>query len=125
MSDAAAHEILNRTQAEIDGLLKKIDEIHRRAADERITHAEAVGPETPVHKFELPADFKPWPFEVTWDFANDPKTQSTSSDVRGRISRVDGMERLECRLGCGCDRHKPPREPWVPSVDDFDLLPDA
>lgn len=43
-----------------------------------------------------------------------------ASDINGRKRQTAG-----CRLGCACSQHKPPREPYVPSVTDWDLLPDA
>lgn len=75
-----------------------------------------------------PAISSVWDWKL--DFAPDPKTQSTSGDVRGRATKVDTstgavIQTSGCRLGCACSVHKPLREPWVPSVDDYDLLPNA
>jgi hypothetical protein len=48
------------------------------------------------------------------------------SDIKGKGARATLTDAESgCRLGCTCPQHRPPREPWVPSVDDFDLLPDA
>lgn len=61
-------------------------------------------------------------------FAPDPKTQSTSADVRGRTSTMyanNPSGSAGCRLGCACSQHKPLRAPYVPTIDDWDLLPDA
>lgn len=49
----------------------------------------------------------------------------TRGDAAGVLARADA-DISGCRLGCRCGAHGPARPaPWVPSVDDFDLLPDA
>lgn len=70
----------------------------------------------------------PTPEEVPVVFA-DVKIEFTGmrvSDLEGQVARSHRRDATAgCRLGCACLQHRPPREPWVPAVDDFDLLPDA
>jgi hypothetical protein len=51
----------------------------------------------------------------------------TKSDRDGSWYRDDVPDSVAgFLLGCACPEHKSPKpEPWVPSVDEFDLLPDA
>ena len=59
--------------------------------------------------------------------ASTPAAPVTASDSRGSAARASTHDAIAgCRLGCGCKQHSPAKPaPWVPSVDDFDLLPDA
>ena len=51
----------------------------------------------------------------------------TDGDGQGYDAREETPDSVAgCRLGCECKLHGPPKPaPWYPSVDDFDLLPDA
>lgn len=49
----------------------------------------------------------------------------TGSDMLGYVHRVGGTDADGCRLGCACAQHEPPREPYIPNVDEWDLLPDV
>lgn len=53
----------------------------------------------------------------------DDSTMSTPADVMGQDRTLPTD--ADCRLGCKCPAHKPLRQPWVPSIDEYDLLPDA
>lgn len=124
-------------------LEKMVAEQDRRSGAQRIDEAakEAIRDELRGHPDPLD--------NFTWDFAPDPKAHRTAGDVRASVSKVpwpppakpttwiknpapsDLLGRQArasveggCRLGCACPEHKPPREPWVPSVTDWDLLPD-
>lgn len=48
-------------------------------------------------------------------------------DVVGSLARGHVSDAIAgCRLGCGCKQHSPAKPaPWVPSVDEWDLLPNA
>lgn len=51
----------------------------------------------------------------------------TIGDVAGVLKRGDVLGSVAgCRLGCGCKQHNPVKPaPFIPTIDDFDLLPDA
>jgi len=56
-----------------------------------------------------------------------PKAAMTKGDRVGSCSRDHRPDsEAGCRLGCACTIHKAARPaPYVPSIDDWDLLPDA
>jgi hypothetical protein len=76
-----------------------------------------------VDEIVLPKDAEP---EKAEEVATPPYSK-TRSDLLGRGAR-DGLSDAVagCRLGCACKMHRPVKpEPYVPSVSDWDLLPDA
>jgi hypothetical protein len=60
--------------------------------------------------------FPPYPLAPT----------EAASDFIGRGMRDAIPDAVAgCRLGCACAQHTAPKQPYVPSVTDWDLLPDA
>lgn len=56
-----------------------------------------------------------------------PLDHRTRSDRHGLYDRDDVPDSVAgCRLGCACPVHGPVKPaPWMPGMDEFDLLPDA
>jgi hypothetical protein len=107
-------EAIQRAAAEALGVAPgyHIDEICRPPADRLIL---ALKPFYGTNRTAIPAPPVPKPLTMP------------HSDWKGQQARAGIPDFVAgCRLGCICKAHNPPKPaPYVPSIDDFDLLPDA
>ena len=117
--DSAAHPIDNSTWD-----FAPDPKTHRTAGDVR--SSISVGPWPPE---SIPVSFPvvpPGPAYYLGAPSGFMATSATAADVRGIMARDATPDAVAgCRLGCACPEHKPPREPWVPSVDDLHWVKDA